>query len=190
MTRNPFSVGPDAPIEDAAAELARRRIRRLLVIEHDHLRGIVTKTDLLKRPGNELVRAVMTRDVATAVPATPLEVAAKLMIDRKIGALPVIDAGGHVIGILTESDAMRALIAAIAVPGPGVRITFRAGDADAIVRFTVEAARRHHMQVLSVLVAGRDGERRVLVKLTGAHGDAVIDDAWRSGHTVMSALRL
>jgi CBS-domain-containing membrane protein len=190
MTRGPLSCGPDTPIGEAAAELARRRIRRLLVLDHGHLVGIVTKSDLLKRPVGDPVRTVMSRELATVSSATPLELAARQMVERKIGALPVLDAGGHAIGILTESDAMRALIASITVAGPGVRLTFRVADPAPVIRFVVDAAARHRMQILAILVTNGDDGRRVLAKLTGVHGDALIDDAFRSGHAVLSTQRL
>jgi CBS domain-containing protein len=190
MTRDPVSVGPGARIAAATAALADRGIHRLLVIDQGSLVGIVTRTDLQKSAPGDLVHSVMTRAPATVAPATPLEVAAKLMVDRKIGALPVIDGHGHPVGILTESDTMRALIASIAVTGPGIRLAFRAPEAAPIVQFVVDAARRHCMEVLAILVIGAGDERRVLARLLGSHGDALIDEAWRSGHAVMSALRL
>jgi len=71
-----------------------------------------------------------------------------------------------------------------------VRLTFRAADAGPVVEFVVAAARRHQMKVLSILVTGGADAGRVLAKLSGTRGDALIDDAWKSGHSVMSALRL
>ena len=190
MTRAPFAIGPETPIGEAAAELIRRKIRRLLVVADDRLLGIVTKTDLMRRPATDPVRLVMSKDLATIGSAAPLEVAAQQMVERKIGALPVVDASGHAIGILTESDAMRALIASLTVSGPGIRLTFRTADPAATLRFVVEAAARHHMQVLALLVTSGDDGRRVLAKLTGVRGDALIDDAFRSGHAVLSSQRL
>lgn len=190
MTRDPVSVGPETRIATATAVLTDRKIHRLLVIDQGSLVGIVTRTDLHKGAPADLVRTVMTREPVTVAPSTPLEVAAKLMVHHKIGALPVIDGHGHAAGILTESDTMRALIASIAVTGPGIRLVFRAPESAPVVQFVVDAARRHRMEVLSILVTGSGDERRVLARLLGSHGDALVEEAWRSGHAVMSALRL
>jgi acetoin utilization protein AcuB len=149
----------------------------------------VTKGDILRGVPTEPVRTVMTRAVLTVTPATPLEDAAKLMLERKVGALPVLDAHAKPIGILTESDTLRALIASISVGGPGVRLTLRGPEPDAVIRFIVDAAVRHHMQLLAILVTGSGNDRRILAKLAGNHGEAVIGEVWKSGYTVMSAQR-
>ncbi|MCX5743560.1 MAG: CBS domain-containing protein [Proteobacteria bacterium] len=189
MARELVTVGSDARVGDAVGLLDLHRIRRLLVIDDGRLVGIASKGDLRRGPLDGLVHTIMSRAVTTTTMATPLEDAATQMLERKIGALPVLDATGRAVGILTESDVLRALIANIAIKGPGVRITFRGNDPDRVVRFLVDAARTHGLSIQSILVIGVDSGRRVLAKLTGVNADGMIDAAWRSGHGVMSALR-
>jgi len=55
------------------------------------------------------VEEIMTRNVVTVAPDTDLAEVAQLMIDRKIGGLPVVE-GGQVVGVITESDVFRALV--------------------------------------------------------------------------------
>ena len=50
---------------------------------------------------------VMTRDVATVVESTPVEEIARLLLERRISAVPVLGAGGEVVGIVSEGDLMR-----------------------------------------------------------------------------------
>ena len=59
----------------------------------------------------------------TTTPATPIEEAAAIMRDEKIGALPVMYEG-HMVGLITESDIFRAIVSLFSLPGKGVRITF------------------------------------------------------------------
>ena len=118
------TVRPDARVEDAAALMRRRRIRHLPVVDAGgRLVGIVTDRDLrqvlfdpaiLDRPDlartlqSLTVREVMTWGVVTVRPDTDVREAARLMHERKIGALPVVD-GGRVVGILTEGEVLRVL---------------------------------------------------------------------------------
>ena len=97
------------------------RIRHMPVLEDDEkgVAGMVSQRDLFRgalvralgygevaqrRVMNTiLVKEVMTTDVVTTTPDTPLAEAAHLMVERKIGCLPVVD-NGDLVGILTESD--------------------------------------------------------------------------------------
>jgi acetoin utilization protein AcuB len=124
------SVRPDTFVDEAFAILKRERIRHLLVMnEQDELVGVVTDRDL-RRPdwtggdvlsvremyllGDELrVHDVMTDDVVTVTPDTLTAEAAALMAERKIDCLPVLDDEGEVVGILTSSDLLAALVYAM-----------------------------------------------------------------------------
>ena len=96
------------------------RIRHLPVLDEDgQLAGILTQRDLFRgalakalgygeRAQRQLmdtlvVKEVMTSEVLTTTPDTPLAEAAKVLVERKIGCLPVVD-GGRLIGIITEAD--------------------------------------------------------------------------------------
>ena len=107
-----------------------RRIRHLLVTDSGRLAGIVTDRDIrlnLPSPATSLsvweinyllgrmtVGSIMTSTVITVEPGRDAVAAARLMLDHKIGALPVVDAG-TVVGILTETDILRAF-ATLATP--------------------------------------------------------------------------
>jgi acetoin utilization protein AcuB len=123
MTSNPITVAPDVSVIDARALMTRERIRHLLVTRGDRLVGIVTDRDIrlnLPSPATSLsvwelnyllarltVGEVMTRAVITVDPERDAREAARIMLDHKIGALPVLD-GDRLLGILTETDVLRA----------------------------------------------------------------------------------
>ncbi len=123
MTRDPITVPPETSITEARALMARERIRHLLVAEGQRLLGIVTDRDIrlnLPSPATSLsvweinyllqrltVKEVMTRTLITVDPDRPVAEAARLMLEHKIGALPVLD-GERIAGILTETDLVRA----------------------------------------------------------------------------------
>lgn len=126
MTATVISAPPSMPMIEARSLMAKQRIRHLPVIAPGgELLGIVTDRDVrLNLPSqatslsiwelNHLlskltVEEVMTRAVITVGPDRPAHEAAQLMVDHQIGALPVEQAG-RLIGIVTETDLLRAFI--------------------------------------------------------------------------------
>lgn len=122
------TVAPETPVDDAVTIMRERSIRHLPVVDAARrLIGIVTDRDLrhvtldaaIRGIGDaELfddltVRDVMTWGVLTVRPTTDLREAASLMRERRLGALPVIDAAGQMVGILTERDLIDALQAVL-----------------------------------------------------------------------------
>src|SRR6266478_7276705 len=109
MTRQLVSVGPADTLTVAAERMTRNHLRRLLVMEDDRLVGILARSDVLRaapagsNPFSALgvptagfdkpVHEVMVAAIVTVPPDLPIEDAARLMHDRKIGALPAV-AGG------------------------------------------------------------------------------------------------
>lgn len=131
MTAAPITVAPDLNVLDARQRMAEHRIRHLLVVEYDKLVGIVTDRDIrlnLPSPATSLsvwevnyllarltVGQVMTKAVVTIDPARDAGAAARIMVDDKIGALPVLE-GSRLVGIVTESDFVRAFADASPLP--------------------------------------------------------------------------
>jgi acetoin utilization protein AcuB len=123
MTGAPITVSPQTGIFEARQTMLKERIRHLLVTEDGRMIGIVTDRDIrLNLPSqatslsvwevNHLlarltVGEVMTKGVIITGPDQEARAAARLMLEHKIGALPVLD-GTHLVGILTETDILRA----------------------------------------------------------------------------------
>lgn len=123
MTRDVVTISPETPVIDARALMTKRRIRHLLVTEAGRLVGIVTDRDIrlnLPSPATSLsmweinylltrltTKEVMTKAVITVAPTRDAREAARIMLDHKIGALPVLDEA-RLVGIITESDLVRA----------------------------------------------------------------------------------
>ncbi len=123
MTTPAVTVGLDMPVLEARQVMERQRIRHLPVTDGGRLMGIVTDRDIrlnMPSPATSLsvweinfliakltVGSVMRRAVITIDPRRDAAEAARIMLDHKIGALPVVD-GGAVVGIVTETDMLRA----------------------------------------------------------------------------------
>jgi acetoin utilization protein AcuB len=129
MTRGAATIHSDALAAGAARMMRTRRIRHLPVVDRDKgLVGIVTDRDLRQVLFDPAVQAradrladalktatvgdVMTRAVLTVQPDTPLRDAARVMYERKVGALPVV-ARDRVVGILSETDVLKTFAHAL-----------------------------------------------------------------------------
>jgi CBS domain-containing protein len=125
MTAKPITVDPETPVLEAGQRMAGARIRHLVVVVDDgRIVGIVTDRDVrlnTPSPATSLsvwelnyllpqvtVGSVMTTSVIVVDPDRPIAEAARIMLDHKIGALPVVEAG-RLVGIVTESDFVRAM---------------------------------------------------------------------------------
>jgi acetoin utilization protein AcuB len=139
MSRNPITVTEDTPINRALKLMRDEKVRRLPVLnKKGELAGIVAEKDLLyasPSPATSLsihelhylvskitVDEVMTRDVITVSEHTPLEEAARIMADSKIGGLPVMR-DGKLVGIITESDLFKIFTEILGARDMGVRVS-------------------------------------------------------------------
>ncbi|ABF90358.1 MULTISPECIES: CBS domain-containing protein [Myxococcus] len=116
MTRDVVTLKETQNLAKADELLRLHRIRHLPVVRQEKLVGLITHRDLLRAaathatdPAAQPLWAadIMTRDVQTVRPDTPLRRAVTLMLEHKYGCLPVVDEGGVLQGILTEADLVR-----------------------------------------------------------------------------------
>jgi acetoin utilization protein AcuB len=206
MTRDPLTATPDESVGVVASLMIRRNVRRVPIVQRDgHLVGIVTKSDVLGAcpasfnpfsAGAEVTRVlirpaqeIMSHPPFTVAPDAPLESAARMMIDRKVGGLPVLSSTG-LVGILTESDLFRAFTVALGADEPGsVRITFDVTEGEDAISFAVDLARRHGLRVVSAATFVRGERRAALLRLAGDETPAFIEELCKTGHRVLSVLR-
>ncbi|NOT58108.1 MAG: CBS domain-containing protein [Deltaproteobacteria bacterium] len=131
MRTEVITVNPELRVERAWELMERRHIRHLPVVQQGQLVGMVTERDLKRAvfaatplvtvwtagkpqptgtPGDLAVQAIMTQAVRTAKPTDTLLNAAVLMQNEKVGALPVVDDAGQLVGLLSQSDLLKALV--------------------------------------------------------------------------------
>jgi len=139
MTRNPITISPDSAVTEALDLMKREKVRRLPVLsKKGKLVGIVSDKDLLNAspsPATSLsvweisyllskltVRKVMTEEVITATEDMFMEDAARIMVDNKIGGLPVMR-DDTLVGIITETDLFKIFIELFGARQKGVRLT-------------------------------------------------------------------
>lgn len=185
MTANPFTVALSDSVTDAQDLMDREKIHRLPVItEGKKLAGIVSKSDLLKAapsPATTLtiyemnnllakltINKVMTKDVLTVTPDTLVEDAARLLVDKDIGGLPVMD-GDKLVGIVTESDLFKLLIDLFGTRRKGVRATLRVPERPGEIAEMAQAIASANGDIVSLgSFSGNDVTNAVLiVKVAG-----------------------
>ena len=124
MTRNPLSVTPSETVEQADQLMAENRIRQLPVVRDDVLVGIITDRDLRSFLGASLLAApeereralsteisdVMTTGPLTLAPDDDLQEAVELLLEQKVGGVPVVDESEGLVGIITYVDLLRCLL--------------------------------------------------------------------------------
>jgi acetoin utilization protein AcuB len=126
MTTPVVSISPNVSIVNAHQIMKENGVRRLPVLENELLVGIVTLGDIREASPSDAttlsiwelnylwaqltVEKVMTRKVMTISEDSPILDAAQIMLDHKVSGLPVLDAKGKVVGVITESDIFRMLI--------------------------------------------------------------------------------
>jgi len=139
MSKYPLTIGPEESLSDAHKYMHEQKVRHLPVVKSDEkMLGLIAEDDLLKAEPSSAtslsvreihhllmevkVKAVMVKDVITTTEDTPIEEAAHLMLDNKIGCLPVMR-DGKLVGIITESDIFRTFMELFAAREKGLRIT-------------------------------------------------------------------
>ncbi len=115
MSSPAVTVRADADFQSALALMQERRLRRLPVVDAaGAVTGMVAERDLLVAAMRFLqsrvdVADIMQKDVVTVAPATPIQDAARLMLEHHIGGLPVVD-DGRLVGVITETDIFRRFV--------------------------------------------------------------------------------
>jgi acetoin utilization protein AcuB len=190
MSPAPLTVSPETPVLEALRLLKERGFRRLPVVEGSKLIGIVTDKDLKDAMPSKAttlsvwemsyllakltVREVMASPVLTVNSLETLEDAALRMQERKLGGMPVLDNAGALVGILTITDVLGALVRVLGLKEGGVRVTLEVPDQPGALGVAVEAIKPSN--ILSVATAGlRDGQRRFVLRVNGEGLDGLSD---------------
>lgn len=184
MSHPVISVKPDVPILEALKLMQRERIRRMPVVQDGKMIGIISDKDLIHAAPSDAtslsvweinylvsrihVKDVMTTNVLSVTEDTPIEEAARIMADNKIGGLPVMSDGG-VVGLITETDLFKILLELMGAREKGVRVTVVVPDRPGeLSELTQAIARAGGSFVALGQFCGEDTTNRIVTfKVTG-----------------------
>jgi acetoin utilization protein AcuB len=215
MTRHPIMIDPGRPVADAQRLMAENGIRHLPVVgDGKRLLGIVTRQRLAVWPeqiasmdpwqlsayladltvGKVMVSGAQLRTIG---PDQPIEDAADLMIAHKVGGLPVLEDGGVVTGIITETDLLIELRNLLGAIDPGWRVVMRVPDRDGEFRKLIRVISEHGWGIMALgsvrtprqadhwdlIVKVRHAGREELVRALGQiEGQVLVDLRETSSH--------
>ncbi len=183
MQRGVVTVDPDANLSEAMRLLQRRGIRHLPVFHQGRLVGIISDRDVKAAMGgggtspagvepgaasaSVTARDIMTRAVVTIAPMFPVEEAARIMVTRKISALPVTE-GDRLIGIVTETDVLDLFVRAMGVTEPSSRLDVTLGDEPHALDQVVQAVETSGVAISSIMTLRSPvtGVREAVIRVT------------------------
>jgi len=178
MSRPVISVTPDLPINDVLAMFRKEHIRRAPVIKDGKLVGIVSERDLLNASPSSVttlsvwelnyliskvtVKNVMAKKVVTVEQDTPIEEAARIMADKKIGGVPVVS-GTNVVGIITETDLFKIFLELMGARQKAWRVTATIAEKPGTLAKLTQAIAQNGGNFISFgMFAGPDANSRVV----------------------------
>jgi len=198
MTCEPVTVRPESDPMAAQMKLKFHGFRHLPVVDADgKLVGILDGADLelfLSKAGSpgilqrqHRVDQAMTREVVTVPPDCPLEEAAILMVEHKIGSLPVVEEE-QLVGIITETDIFRQFAAVLGGGSDSLRLTVQVADAPGQFAELARRIAQVNGNITSVVAYAADEPERInlTLRVEGADREAVLEAV--SGHAELDLL--
>jgi len=178
MSRPVISVSPEEPINEVLAMFRNEHIRRAPVMKEGKLVGIVSERDLLNASPSSAttlsvwelnyliskvkIKDVMTKKVITVDVDTPIEEAARILADKKIGGLPVVSSG-KVVGMITETDLFKILLELMGARQKATRVTVTVPDQPGELAKITRAISHYGGDFISFgLFSGPDANSRVV----------------------------
>ena len=136
MAKNPVTVTPDTPVDEAASAMKKGHFRRLPVVENGKLVGFLSDKDIMRvapSPATTLsryearsllaklkIRDIMSKEVISVNEDATIEEAA---LNNKIGGLPVVSSVGAVVGVITETDIFKTFVDVMGLQEGKTRLT-------------------------------------------------------------------
>lgn len=192
MSKHPLTIAENESLSDTHQYMLDQKVRHLPVLNKaGEMVGLVTEKDLLKAGPSSAtslsvweihellmkvkVRQVMIKDVITATEDLPIEEAAHLMYEHKIGCLPVMRAG-MLVGIITESDVFRTFMELFATRQKGLRITMTVPDREGELARVAQAvtSQRGDIVACGVFLAEDPTKAGLVIKVRNVQRDSLL----------------
>lgn len=183
MTTDVVSVGPETSLLKVGKLMKDHHIRRVPVVdEQGKVIGIISDRDVRDASPSKattldmyemhyLLAELKAKNIMTAMPITvkpgdTVEQAALIMLDHKVGGLPVVDDAGKLMGIISDHDVFKALVDITGARMGGLQFAVELPDQPGTARPLFDFLRAHNARLLSVLtVANPDGSRHLFIRV-------------------------
>jgi len=206
MTISPTTATEDTTFEEALHMMKEKKIRRLpIVSKSGRLTGIVVQKDLFSASPSRAtslsvfevhyllsklkMKDVMTKRVVTVGDDCPLEEAARIMVDHKIGCLPIVK-DAKLVGIITETDIFKTFVEIMGGREKGLRLTLDVTERKGELAAIAGEIANHNGNIISVATfSGRNcSDRIITIKVTGAPKEPLLKDLEPHGVKVLNAI--
>ncbi len=183
MTTDVVSVGPDTSLLKVGKLMKDHHIRRIPVVdEQGQVIGIISDRDVRDASPSKATtldmyemhyllaelkaKNIMTAKPITVKPTDTVEQAALIMLDNKVGGLPVVDEAGKLVGIISDHDVFKAMVDITGARLGGLQFAVELPDQPGTARPLFDLLRTHNARILSVLtVSNADGNRHMFVRV-------------------------
>ncbi|WP_291443159.1 CBS and ACT domain-containing protein [Desulfovibrio sp.] len=183
MTTDVVSVGPDTSLLKVGKLMKDHHIRRIPVVdENGQVVGIISDRDVRDASPSKATtldmyemhyllaelkaKNIMTAKPITVKPTDTVEQAALIMLDNKVGGLPVVDDSGKLVGIISDHDVFKALVDITGARMGGLQFAIELPDQPGTARPLFDLLRAHNARLLSVLtVSNTDGNRQLFIRV-------------------------
>jgi acetoin utilization protein AcuB len=184
MSPNVISMDKNESLGTALRLMREHRIRRLPIVSKGKLVGIVSDRDLKGALPSEAtsldvwelhglldrlkISDIMTKNVITTTPDATIERVALIMLENRIEGLPVLDAKGNLVGIVTEGDIFRALVEVTGVRRKSTRISLTLEDKPGSIMGVADVVRAKGGRIYSILstqAKAPNGNRELVMRV-------------------------
>jgi len=184
MAKDVLTVDENTSLMRATRVMKENNIRRLPVVSHGKLIGIISDRDVKDASPSKtssldihelyyLLSEMKVKDVMSNKPITmngtdSLEKAAMVMLENKISGIPVVDESGHLGGILSETDIMRGFIHVTGIKDGAIQFVFELPDVAGSVTSVVATIKESDARILSILTSFEDaleGKKQVGIRV-------------------------
>ncbi len=185
MTREPITITEDTSMIKAIHIMKQHHFRRLLVVDHEgRLQGLITDRDLKEASPSKAttldvhelyyllaelhVSEIMTRTPVSVSQDDSVEHAAQVMLEHTFSGLPVVDANGELVGIITQSDIFRAFMHITGIRQGGVQFALRLEDRPGLIKEVVDLLRARGARFVSLLTSyasAKEGYRDIFIRV-------------------------
>lgn len=189
MAKDVLTVDENTSLMRATRIMKENGIRRLPVVSHGKVTGIVTDRDVKDASPSKntsldvhelyyLLSEMKVHEVMTPSPLTlqgydSLEKAAVVMLEKKISGIPIVADDGSLDGLLSETDVLRGFIHSTGIKDGAIQFVFDLVDQPGSVTEVVKKMREHNARVISVLTSfedAGDGKKRVAIRIMAEKG--------------------
>lgn len=184
MSKNVVTVDETDAMDTAIRTMKEKNIRMLPVTRKGKLVGVVTDRDLKRASASDAttldvhellylistipVKRLMSRHPVTVPPDFTVEETAEILLEKKISGVPVVEKSGRLVGVITQSDIDRVLIALTGVGKRGIQFAVQAPDRPGSIKEIADVLREYGARIVSILTSYEKvpgGRRNVYIRV-------------------------